>query len=1139
MHLKRLEFVGFKSFATRTTAEVQPGIVVVVGPNGSGKSNLADGVRWVLGEQSPRAIRARRPDEVIFAGSGARQPLGMAEVSLVLDNADRAVPLDYAELKVTRRLYRNGDSEYLLNGTRVRLKDISHYLLHARLGPDSYCVIGQGSVDELILQRPDERRVAFENAADIRRHQLKLQETRNKVAATEANLTRVQDVMAELAPHVRRLKGQADRARRARALHGELRALSERYFRLRHQYVGAEVQAAEMALLEAQRAVADAEGAGAALLEERASVDDALQRTAEQLAVLRPRLEALRDQERAVERALAVSRERAEATREQQTSTHGEIERLRQREAALQDEVQARARLCDDAPHALGVAEHVLADLRERVARRSAAATEMAQALGVARARRDELEARTRAAEGDAERADQRVRQHEAQAAVDGARRADRVARMREVADALCQLEQRGATLGAQTAEARDRMAAAEAARQPALAGVQRARTEATAAAQHADRLHGQLEALGVPSSADERDGAGLLAALDGLEVLGVAADLAARVRPLDRLVRGYLRRTVVVPDDATARAAHARLSAATRPDDPAWAVLSLDGTLFPAAGERPMEAATGDESALADWRGRVRELEAQRAAALGDRARFEAALACATTTLAEAEAAAAAAWTQHEQVNALLEQTTQLEARTRAEHGALSAELEEVAGRVNDSGRTRQQAQEAAARAADELARVRADREAAIAGLAEAERRSVLAAEELSSARADLAQADAEERARRAERNTQEQVLARAQRDLEAVREQRAAAERRQAELERLLDDLGEREARLLADVEGCVTDARPLSEALARLEREHERLLGTQRAAEPRLADLRATERHASDLLSAARVRNQRAQDARVLLDRELADAAELDDEVAEHDAAVEARGRWSTQLRLALLEDRSEGAIVPAADLEADRTRLHALQRQVRLAAGPGASVVDEFRELSDRHTFLEQQSLDLRAAMAELRQAADELEAHMRERFAEVFEAVNAAFQACFTRLFDGGEARLVLTQPDHLLESGVDILARPPGKKLQALLSLSGGERALTIVALLFGLLKVNPTPFCVLDEVDAALDEANVQRFAGMLEEFSRQIQFVVVSHNRATMEIADALYGVSMDASGVSRLYSVQPRVLAGAGAA
>jgi chromosome segregation protein len=267
------------------------------------------------------------------------------------------------------------------------------------------------------------------------------------------------------------------------------------------------------------------------------------------------------------------------------------------------------------------------------------------------------------------------------------------------------------------------------------------------------------------------------------------------------------------------------------------------------------------------------------------------------------------------------------------------------------------------------------------------------------------------------------------------------------------------------------------------------------------------------------------QRATDELERLRQEIAETAELESDTPEGPA-------WTEQLRL---EFESGGAPrEEVVDLEALRRRISVLQRELRAVGGVADSVVAEFREISDRHDFLSHQSDDLRVAMAELQQASTELEAHMRERFSEVFEAVQTAFQECFAQLFGGGEARLVLTDPDDLLRSGVDIVARPPGKKLQGLLSLSGGERALTIVALLFGLLRVNPTPFCVLDEVDAALDEANVQRFANLLADFARGIQFIVVTHNRATMDRADALYGVSMDTHGISRIFSIRPRVVA-----
>jgi chromosome segregation protein len=254
---------------------------------------------------------------------------------------------------------------------------------------------------------------------------------------------------------------------------------------------------------------------------------------------------------------------------------------------------------------------------------------------------------------------------------------------------------------------------------------------------------------------------------------------------------------------------------------------------------------------------------------------------------------------------------------------------------------------------------------------------------------------------------------------------------------------------------------------------------------------------------------------------------------DETAELEGEIAGGGAWAEQLRLRFGSD-DPTETVEQFDVEAARRRIATLQRELRAVGGVAESVVAEYRELSERHAFLEHQSADLRAAMAELHSASAELEAHMRERFSAVFSATQVAFQECFSELFGGGEARLVLTEPDDLLRTGIEIVARPPGKKLQGLLSLSGGERALTIVSLLFGLLKINPTPFCVLDEVDAALDEANVQRFANLLADFAKRIQFIVVTHNRATMDKADALYGVSMDEQGVSHIFSVRPRDIA-----
>ena len=333
-------------------------------------------------------------------------------------------------------------------------------------------------------------------------------------------------------------------------------------------------------------------------------------------------------------------------------------------------------------------------------------------------------------------------------------------------------------------------------------------------------------------------------------------------------------------------------------------------------------------------------------------------------------------------------------------------------------------------------------------------------------------------------------------------------------------------RQAEQERDRQALLADLAPVEQELQSAEQRRIDLLAERQGIEQQLAVLRAAERAAHETREARHVAAQRAADDVERINTEIAETAELEAELS-GDAV------WAEQLRMEL-DEASPAQALDSFDVDAARRRIATLQRELRAVGGVAESVVEEYREMSERHAFLENQSADLRAAMAELEAAAVELETHMRERFSEAFSAIQTAFQECFTELFGGGEARLVLTEPDDLLRTGIDIVARPPGKKLQGLLSLSGGERALTVVSLLFGLLKINPTPFCVLDEVDAALDEANVQRFANLLAEFARKIQFVVVTHNRATMDKADAMYGVSMDSAGVSHVFSVRPAAVA-----
>ncbi len=1138
MFLKRLEIVGFKSFATRTVADFAPGIAVVVGPNGSGKSNVADAVRWALGEQSTKAVRARKTEELIFAGTTRRQPVGMAEVSLILDNADGSLPIAFAEVRITRRLYRSGEAEYLINGSRVRLRDITQQLLHAGLGPDSYCVIGQGAIDELILQRPDERRLAFENAADIRRHHIKLADTRGKLAATEANLARVQDVIAELEPHVRRLKVQADRAQRADRARAELHTLQLTFFRHRLRETRAEHQAAERARREAADGLRVAEERTAAVRSESAAAEQGLDALETRLAAVRPRVDALRDQARTAERGLAVTRERSAALAEQRAHLAQEIQRLSERVDALRGEAAEYEQDGGAAGNGTPEDAATMARLRSRLAEVVAALEQVRQAGDAARQARDAADRRILQLEERLASSEQRLRQSEATVAVDEARQSDRRARIEALADSVARL---GHDLAAQQdglTTAQHSLAQAVEERRLAGERADRARESARVAARQADRLQGTLEALGFRPDATQRGAAATTlpsqwrVVLDGLPVVGIAADLAARVRPVDRLVRGYLMRTVVMADAAAAREAHRRLSAELDPAAPAWAVLSADGLLLTALGDRSVVSGADEGTALADWRRQVQQLQAERAAAETARGEAERAHEEAAASLAAAEEAVRAARAAVRDGESSLQAARRAEATTGAELRQHRAALEHAAydaAALADA----QRSHEARTRAArEEVAVARTDRAAAVTRLGAVEENAVSLTAEAEAVRGRIAQLETERARWVAAREARASLSARLRSDLAAADMDRRAVDERAKQLAAQVRDQAEREVRLNEEVQTATAELAPLQDELRAGADERTALLARRRALDERLAGLRADERAAHEQYATALVRVQRADDAVERLEREMVDAGDLE-------ADAPGGADWARQLRLALgtPDVASPGGDEPAMDVEAVRRRIATVQRELRSVGTVAATVLNEYQELSERHDFLQGQSEDLRRAMAELRQAARELEQTMAERFGRVFEATNAAFGDCFRQLFGGGEARLVLTEPDDLLTSGVDIVARPPDKKLQGLLSLSGGERALTVVALLFGLLKVNPTPFCVLDEVDAALDEANVQRFAEMLGRFAREIHFIVVTHNRATMEQADALYGVTMDGSGVSRVYAVEPRAVAAHG--
>ncbi|MDQ3810336.1 MAG: hypothetical protein M3336_08600, partial [Chloroflexota bacterium] len=745
---------------------------------------------------------------------------------------------------------------------------------------------------------------------------------------------------------------------------------------------------------------------------------------------------------------------------------------------------------------------------------------------GLTMQQRHEAERQADQAEQQLASLEQEMRALEASLAVEEARGGDRAERMRSVERQLQQSADeysstRGELEGAQTTlaeAARGRESAAEAER-IAIEAVRET-------SQQADRLHGALAALGaedLSGGASPRVPDEWRALVADLPVIGLAGELVTRVRPIDRLMRAYLLRVLVLANNRAAREAHRRLHARIAQAGAAWAVLSLDGLLLTPGGERPLAEADAG-AALADWRREMHGLQTELAAAEARRAAALEALARARSALQAAEDAEREARDAVNTVSPRLEHLARTRRILESELHDLHLEHGRAQARIGERAAARAEANQKFEVLRARVVSAREQRELATRRANDLDERLSQLGEALKRAQAEVVLVEAAHKQRQTERNARASLRDRILAELASTRQALEGATNWRSSLDSQLAELVDRERQLGSDLEAARAELAPLAEDLAEAEQRRVESQAQRRVHETRLVELRAAERAAHERREQAHVDAQRCVDELARLHDEIAETAELESDLPGGAAAA-----WAEQLRLDI-----GAAPLEMPDLDAMRRRISLLQRELRAVGGVAESVVQEFREISERHDFLVHQSDDLRAAMVELQQAADELETHMRARFAHVFEAVQAAFQTCFQQLFGGGEARLVLTDPDDLLRSGIDIVARPPGKKLQGLLSLSGGERALTIVALLFGLLRVNPTPFCVLDEVDAALDEANVHRFANLLADFARSIQFIVVTHNRATMDRADALYGVSMDTHGVSRIFSIRPQAVA-----
>ncbi|MEU6292162.1 chromosome segregation protein SMC [Streptomyces sp. NPDC046988] len=1184
MHLKALTLRGFKSFASATTLRFEPGITCVVGPNGSGKSNVVDALSWVMGEQGAKSLRGGKMEDVIFAGTTGRPPLGRAEVSLTIDNSDGALPIEYAEVTITRIMFRNGGSEYQINGDTCRLLDIQELLSDSGIGREMHVIVGQGQLDSVLHADPMGRRAFIEEAAGVLKHRKRKEKALRKLDAMQANLARVQDLTDELRRQLKPLGRQAAVARRAAVIQADLRdarlrLLADDLVRLR-EALRAEI--ADEAALKERKEAAERE-LGKALRRE-ADLEDEVRR-------LTPRLQ--RAQQTWYELSQLAERVRgtvslAEARVKSATSAppeerrgrdpeelEREAARVREQEAELEAALEAAEHALEDTvahradlERELAQEERRLKDAARAIADRREGLARLSGQVGAARSRaaaaQAEIERLAEARDESRERAAAAQEEYETlQAEVDGLDADDQELAERHDA-AKRGLAEAEAALGAarEAATVAERERAATRARHEALALGLRRKDGTGAVLAAKDRLTGLLgpaaELLTVTPGHEVALAAAFGAAADALAVTSPAA-AADAIRLLRKQDAGRAALLLAggpddVPGEPRADGAPYAADLVRGPSDLMPAVRRLlRGIVVVATLEdaedlvyaRPgLTAVTADGDLLGAHfaqggsAGAPSLLEVQ---ASVDRAAAELEeLAVRCEELAGAQEAAAA---RRRECAGLVEELGERRRAADREKSSVAQQLGRLAGQARGAAGEAERSTAAAARAQEALDKALLDVEELAERLAVAEEMPV--EEEPDTSVRDRLAADGanarqtEMEARLQARTHEERVKGLAgradslDRAARAEREARARAEQRRARLRHeaaVAEAVAAGARQLLAHVEVSLTRAdeeRTVAEAAkARREQEltAERTAGRDLKAE---LDKLTDSVHRGEVLGAEKRLRIEQLETKALEELGV-EPAGLAAEYGPHQQVPPSPPAEGEELP----EDPEHPRNRPRPFVRSEQEkRLKAAERAYQQLGKVNPLALEEFAALEERHQFLSEQLEDLKKTRTDLLQVVKEVDERVEQVFTEAFRDTAREFEGVFSRLFPGGEGRLILTDPDNMLTTGVDVEARPPGKKVKRLSLLSGGERSLTAVAMLVSIFKARPSPFYVMDEVEAALDDTNLQRLIRIMQELQEASQLIVITHQKRTMEVADALYGVSMQGDGVSKVISQRLR--------
>jgi chromosome segregation protein len=1202
--LRSLEMQGFKTFASRTEFVFAGDITAIVGPNGSGKSNIADAIRWVLGEQSYSLMRAKKTEDVIFSGSEQRSRANLAQATILFDNSDGWLPIDFSEVAITRRAYRDGQNEYLINGQRVRLRDVSELLAQSGLSERTYTMIGQGLVDAALSLKAEERRRLFEEAAGIGLHRSRREEALRRLDTTRRNLERVEDILAELQPRLRSLERQARRMMEYDQIKADLNVLLRDWYGYHWHIAQQDLRLSQESANRQESALNKVRQAQEVLDQRDAGLRQRLSQQREQVNSLRLRLSELHNQREAAGRERMVLDERiralglqAQSLEDQQVRLHDEQAIYQERLAAaqadlahLEGELGEAARLLDEARQALQArqAERIrveralqearqvhgsltgrqaflqarLGDRKSQVERQQTQVREAQkneadaqQELVQAGRRLETSQARLEKTAQARQAAEQALAAHQAQGAdLEASRRAlaeERSGLQANLARSKAQLdvlEQAERNLAGYAAGAKLLLQAARQGRLKGASGALSSRIQAAADYETAiaAALGEFLDAVILDGLADVDDslsllaqegraqgGRGFLLPLDAISspgapslsallsgrpgVIGLAAELVQAEPALAPVVRLLLGQVVVVEDR---RAALALCAALRQANEPGARVVTRAGEVFYASGPVAAGRETRDEPSGGSLsRNRERKELSQHVSAL--------------TAQVETLDASLRGLQARQQLHAAEESSLK-----KSLQQALDAEKLALAARGNDelgverARRSVQWNKEQAARLAKELLASQEEAAKMSAELGGLEAEIVTAREGMRQRSAALAALPLEElQSQVAHWQTRQAVIQ------QAVGDARKRLVEHQTALERSAQGL----ARI--DIQQTALHTEQEASAAARslaveAEKENaEKIAIEGQAAEPAEAELAALERTLESLQNQetesrqqlSQAEHQYAQ-ARILLARRQENLESLRRRVEDDFGLVAFRYEENVSGPTPLPLDGMVEQLPMLREIPPDLEENIKRQRTQLRRIGPvNPEAHAEYVQVKERYEFLTAQVADLHKAEGDLKQVIAELDDIMQREFQRTFDAVSREFRHIFTRLFNGGSARLLLTSPDDMTDTGIDIEARLPGRRAQELSLLSGGERSLTATALVFALLKVSPTPFCLLDEVDAMLDEANVGRFRDLLRELAQNTQFVVVTHNRNTVQAADVIYGVTMGSDSASQVISLK----------